>query len=122
MRTNVQIIYRKIDHSDSVNSYITKRLAKIERIIDDITLCRVVIEAPHQDHHKGQRYHITVDLALPNQEIVVSNDHHDKSNHEDMYVALRDAFNALTKQVMSKVKRKAKAERLQPVFDVDECA
>ena len=111
MLRNTQVVYRKIDQSDSVDAYIEKKVTKLQRLVEEIILCRVVLEAPHQHHNKGKSYHVTIELVLPNLSIVVSNDHHDKGDHEDLYIALRDAFTAINKQVITKVKRKPSRER-----------
>lgn len=40
-----------------------------------------------------------IDLGVPNKQIVISRDHHDRQSHEDLYVALRDAFDVAKRQL-----------------------
>lgn len=50
-----------------------------------------MVEAKHH-HHKGNLYHVRIDITTPRNELVVSREHHDE--HENVYVAIRDAFNS----------------------------
>ena len=54
----------------------------------------VVVEAPHKHHHQGKQFNVRIDIGVPGNEIVVNRDH-----HEDVYVALRDAFDAAKRQL-----------------------
>lgn len=99
MQIPLQITFRHLDHSDAIETAIKEKAQKLELFASDITSCRVVVEAPHQHHHKGRIYTVTVDITLPGEEIVASR-HPDKHHaHEDVYVAIRDAFNAAQRQL-----------------------
>jgi len=74
-------------------------MAKLEQFCDHIIGCRVAVEAEHHHQHQGNLYKIRIDLSVPHKQIVVSRDHHDKQSHEDIYVALRDAFEAAKRQL-----------------------
>lgn len=95
----VQITFRDIETSDAVAARIEERAKRLERINKRIVGCHVVVAAPHRHAHKGTLYSIQIDLTLPGGELVVNREHHDKHAHEDAYVAIRDAFNAMEKQL-----------------------
>jgi cold shock CspA family protein len=62
--------------------------------------CRIAVEAEHHHHHhQGNQYHIRIDITTPHKKFVISREHYDKQSHEDIYVAIRDAFNATTRQL-----------------------
>jgi cold shock CspA family protein len=61
--------------------------------------CRVVVEAPHRHREKGNLFHLGIDLKIPGKELVVTKEHHDNHAHEDIYVVVRDAFNAMQRQL-----------------------
>lgn len=58
----------------------------------------MVIGSPHQHHHQGHAYGVRVELGVPGRELVAMSSMEDPS-HEDVYVALRDTFAALTRQL-----------------------
>ncbi|HTQ99944.1 MAG TPA: ribosome-associated translation inhibitor RaiA [Candidatus Acidoferrum sp.] len=101
MISNTQVLFRGIESSPSVEEIVHKRLEKLERYSDKIQSLKVVLEAPHQHHHKGRVWHVSVEALIPNHDIVVAHDHHDNHAHEDIYVAIRDAFNAIERRLKS---------------------
>lgn len=99
MQVPLEITFRGIPHSDAVATKIREKAAKLEQFYDHIISCRVAVEAEHHHQHQGNLYKIRIDLSVPQKQIVVSRDHHDKQAHEDCYVALRDAFEAAKRQL-----------------------
>lgn len=99
MHTPAQISFKGVPHSDAAESEIQRRLAKLEQVCPDIIGCHVVLTAAHRHHHQGNLYNVRIRLTVPDREIVVSNDQHDKHAHEDPYVAIRDAFDAARRQL-----------------------
>ncbi len=94
MQTPLQITVRNIEHSDALETRIRDKAQKLEEFCKHIMSCRVVVEAPHKHHHQGKQFNVRIDIGVPGNEIVVNHDH-----HEDVYVALRDAFNAAKRQL-----------------------
>ena len=99
MISDTQVLFRGIEHSQAVEDAVHKRLSKLERFSDEIHSLRVILESPHNNHHKGKVYHVGVEAFIPNHDIHVSHEQHDKHEHEDIYVAIRDAFNALERRL-----------------------
>jgi ribosomal subunit interface protein len=99
MQIPLQITFRGISHSDAVEAKIREKANKLDKFHPHIISCRVAVEAEHQHHHQGNQYHIGIDITTPNKELVISKEHYDKQAHEDIYVAIRDAFNAATRQL-----------------------
>jgi len=100
----LQITFRNIDASPAVEAKIRERARELEQFFDRIVSCRVVIEAPNRRRH-GDLYHIRVDLKVPGNEIVVKRDPPEHHAHEDIYVAVRDSFDAVRRQLEDHVRR-----------------
>jgi ribosomal subunit interface protein len=111
MISDTQVLFRGLDHSPAVEEAVHKRVAKLQRYSDEIQSLRVILEAPHNNHHKGKVYHVGVEALIPNHDIVVTHDQHDKHSHEDIYVAVRDAFNALERQLKAVYEKHEKQRR-----------
>jgi ribosomal subunit interface protein len=99
MQLPLQITFRGIDPSDYVERRIRAKVTELERFHDRITSCRVTVEAAHHHHHKGNLYSVRVDIRLPDKEIVAGHERHNDHAHEDVYVAIRDSFNAAVRQL-----------------------
>jgi ribosomal subunit interface protein len=94
MQLTPQIALRNISLSKAIEANISKHVAKLDEFYDRITNCRVTIEVPHRHHHQGNLYHIRIDLTVPGGELVVKRDPPEHQAHEDIYVAIRDAFDS----------------------------
>lgn len=117
MQIPLQITYRNVDQSDAIEARIREKAKKLERFAEHITSCRVTVEAPHKHHHKGKTYAVKIDVTLPGEEIVASRHPDQHQAHEDIYVAIRDAFHAVRRQLEDYVRRsrnKVKTHVVQP--------
>lgn len=101
----LQITFRNMDRSDAVEDRVRELTAKLERFFDHITSCRVMIEALERRHRKGRMFHVRVELGVPGTEIVASRHPREKHAHEDLHVAIRDAFDAAQRQLEDYARR-----------------
>ena len=104
MQSPLEISFRNMDRSDAVEARVRENAEKLEQVFDRITSCRVVVEATHRHHHKGNLYHVSIDHA-----------------HEDVYVAVRDAFKAARRRLEDHAERRAgkvKTHEVPPTEDV----
>lgn len=99
MQVPLQITFRGMEGSTAIEEKVRDRVDKLGRSYDRITSCHVLIEAPHAHHQKGGIFHVRIDLIVPHGEIVVSRDNDQNHAHEDVYVAVRDAFEAAQRQL-----------------------
>ena len=106
MAMPVQITFRKMTPSPYVRARIRERAEKLVRFHDRITTCRVVVEAPHRHHHKGKLYAIAVEVRLPGANLTSHRNPGGHHAHEDIYVAMRDAFDAIERQIQDYARRK----------------
>jgi len=99
MKMPLEITFRDMPRSEAVEAKIREKAAKLDEFYDQIMSCHVVIEAPHSHHHQGNLFHVSIDLTVPNGEIVVNRDPKEHHAHEDAYVAIRDAFKAARRKL-----------------------
>lgn len=109
MSNEFQIVFHNIDQSDAITEAVQKRVDKLRRYCSDIIGGRVVLDSPHNNHHKGKVYSVALELQTPNKPVMVTQEQHDNHAHEDLYVAIRDAFNAAERQLKSVDKKHRKA-------------
>ncbi len=99
MQVPIQISFSNMDASDAVRARIEELAAKLDRFHDRIISCRVVVRAPNRRQHKGKLYHVSIDVNVPGREIVINREAPQHQAHQDVYVAIRDAFEALVRQL-----------------------
>ncbi len=100
MTIPLQITFRDMPLSDAVEQRIREKAVKLERFNDRILGCHVVVEMPQRHKHQGKLHSVRIDLTVPGRELAVN-----RVEDEDVYVAIRDAFNAALRQLESFVER-----------------
>ena len=101
MKLPLEVVFRNMDRSQTLEDTIREKADKLDRYFDRIMSCHVVVEADHRRHNKGNLYNVRIDLTVPNRELAVSRDPGNQHAHEDPYVAVRDAFDAMAKQLQA---------------------
>ncbi|MFQ5464473.1 MAG: HPF/RaiA family ribosome-associated protein [Thermodesulfobacteriota bacterium] len=117
MQQPVQITFRNMKPSEALKTAVRNEAEILDTICDQIVHCRVVVEAHHKHHHKGNLYHVRVDLTVPGSELVVSREPGEHHAHEDVYVAVRDAFVAASRELeryVSRSRRDVKTHEVPP--------
>jgi ribosomal subunit interface protein len=94
MQIPLQISYRGMQSSAALDAAVREKAAKLEQFHARIMSCRVVLEQPGRHQQQGKQFVVHIDLTVPGGEIAVNRDH-----HEDVYVALRDAFDAARRKL-----------------------
>jgi len=100
MELPLQVTLRDVSPSEAVEGYIRERAAKLDAFYDRIMGCRVVVEAPVRHHRKGGPFKVRIDLTVPGDELVVN-----RQSDEDLYVAIRDAFDAMRRRLEDYARR-----------------
>jgi ribosomal subunit interface protein len=110
MSIQLQITFRGMEPSDALEARIREKIEWLERFYDRLMRCHVVVEAPHQHARNGNQYCAQIELTIPGAPpITVDRAHHDKHEHEDVYVAVRDAFAAALRHLQDRVQRQGRS-------------
>lgn len=100
MRIPLELALGDVVHPEFVEQSVREHVAKLERVYDGATRCRVSVDAPHAHRRSGRHYEVRVELTVPGDTLVVS-EHTGRSDaHEEVHVALRDAFKGLERQLL----------------------
>ncbi len=99
MQIPIQITFRHMDPSPTLETKVRDRATKLEQFHPRLMSCRVVVEQEHRRHHQGNLFLVRVDLTLPGHELVAGHESPKHQAYEDPYVAVRDAFDSLQRQL-----------------------
>lgn len=106
MELPLQITFRHMEPSAAIEARIHEYAQKLERFYDHVVSCRVVIEAPHKHHYKGRVYHARIDVTVKDGKLMATREPEHNHAHEDVYVAIRDSFEAIRRQLNAYVSRR----------------
>jgi ribosomal subunit interface protein len=110
MQLPVHIQFHGLNPSDALEARANEHAHKLESFASDIIACRVDIELSQKHMHQGRPFGVRIDLTLPGQELVVN-----RVQHEDVYVALRDAFDSMKRQLEDHVRKRRGQQKQHPV-------
>ncbi|MBI1820524.1 MAG: HPF/RaiA family ribosome-associated protein [Nitrospirae bacterium] len=94
MKIPLQITVHNLSLSEAAEIDIREKAANLDSLYPNITGCRVVVDAPHRHQQKGVLYNVRIDLTVPGKEFIIR-----REAHEDVYVSIRDAFDAARRQL-----------------------
>ena len=100
MQLPLQITSRNMSLSEAAEQTIREKAGKLDQFHDRITSCQVIVECPHRHNHQGVLYNVHVRISIPGKDIVVK-----REPDEDLYVAIRDAFDAARRQMQDQTHR-----------------
>lgn len=95
MQLPLQISFRRVDPSAAIEEKVREKSSQLDKFAERIMSCRVVVEAPHQHHRKGNLYLVRIDITIPGGEIVVNRESPQHVEYVDINVALRGTLPAL---------------------------
>lgn len=100
MKVPVQIAFRGFEGTAALEADVRERVERLERYSQDVVACRVEIERLDRHAQQGQPYVVRLAVTLPGHELVVN-----QQPDENLQVALRDAFDAMRRQVEDRMRR-----------------
>ena len=95
MDVPLELAFHNLEASEAVEARVRERVAKLEKMFPRLVACRVVVEAPHKQHQKGNIFRVRIEMSVPGDDLVVSkepNRAHERFADPDVYTVLKDAF------------------------------
>lgn len=118
MQTEPRIAFQNMDSSPALEVDIRQRIAKLEEFHARMIGCSVVVQAPHRHSRQGKIFEVRIDISIPGEDIAVTREAGLNHAHEDVHVALRDAFDAARRLLEDRQRREA-PHRSKRHADVD---
>jgi len=105
MQVPLRITFQEMDASPAVEARVRERVDALEKFFPNIVSCHVAVESSARRHRKGKMYSLRIVLTVPGKEIVVNREPPEHHAHEDILVAVRDAFDAAQRQLQDYARR-----------------
>ncbi len=119
----LQVTFRGVEHSETIEGWIREEAAKLDEFYDHIMACRVLVELVNRRHKSGSLYHLRIDLTVPGGELIVKREPNlhgsmqdigEERNakcletnipHRDLRQAIDDAFKAMGRRLEDYARR-----------------
>jgi ribosome-associated translation inhibitor RaiA len=99
MSLSTQITWRGMEPSAALEARIREMAQGLEKFSSNMIHCRVIIELPHKHGHQGRVYEVRIQITTSGARLSAQHEHRERHSHEDPYVAVRDAFRAVRRQL-----------------------
>jgi ribosome-associated translation inhibitor RaiA len=96
MSIALEIDFRHLPPSPAIEAAIRQRVERLDRFHPKLMSCRVIVDAAHRHQGRGP-YSVHLVAQVPGRTLSVSHDR--GGDREDFYITLRDAVDALRRQL-----------------------
>lgn len=117
MQVPLRVTFRHMETSPALEARIRARAAELEQFSSRITACHVTVEKLNRRHRQGDVFEVRIELVMPGRKIAIGRDRGLDHAHEDAHVAVRDAFDALRRQLQDHVRESRGEGKLHAVPD-----
>lgn len=100
----LEIAFHNVESSDALEAEIRERFAKLEKLYDRLTSCRVSVEGLHKQHRTGNIYEVHIVMQVPGGELAATKPPQkvkERFQNPDIYTSLREAFDNAERQLIS---------------------
>lgn len=102
----LEVTFRNMARSDAIEAAVRERAAKLDRFHSRIMSCHVIVEELHRrSRTAGTVYHVRVDVTVPGRELVAHKEPAPQRFQEDVYIAIRDAFDQMGRELEDYARR-----------------
>ncbi len=97
MSIPTEITFHELEASPAAEAAIERWVARLEQIHDRILHAHAIVSVPHR-HGRHREFEVHLKLDISGAEIVTR-----LARHEDVYVAIADAFRAARRQLLDEL-------------------
>src|ERR1043166_7055566 len=106
MQLPVKISYRGLEKSDQIDDLVLEYAARLERFCDHINRCDVATKQRTHAHHKGNPYHVRIDVTVRGRhELVAREERMDNGTHQPLNKVIHDAFKTMERELRRVVEK-----------------
>lgn len=110
MKLPLQVVFHDMAASPALEAQARRKVRHLERFRHDIMGCRVDVALLHKHRNQGRPFGVRLHLTVPGHEFTV-----DRVQDEDVYIALREAFADMRRQLEQSLARTRGNEKQHPV-------
>jgi ribosome-associated translation inhibitor RaiA len=101
----LQIMLHGIGSSPAIERTLRRKLSWLRRYDPRILGCRVTVEVPHRHRRQGRLYSVRIEVTVPGGAVSATRNPPLDHAHEDLRVAIHDAFDSVRRELMDDARR-----------------
>jgi ribosome-associated translation inhibitor RaiA len=100
MQSPIEVNFKDVRKTDTVESLIHEKVTKLERICGRIVSCRVTVEKTNHHQRTGSPFRVCVDMIVPpGHELIVKHKSTKGDLHDSLSNVLREVFSSAARQL-----------------------
>jgi len=101
----VDVTFRNLEPSSAIETIVRRKAVKLRQVARRLMNCRVVVGLPNRRHRQGKLFVVTIELGMPSGSLWINRTPPEDHRHEDVHVAIQDAFDSARRRLQDAVKR-----------------
>lgn len=116
MQIPPEITYRDVEKTNTLDTLVNEKIAKLERLCDYINGCHIAIEKIHDRPRSGSPYRVRIDITVPpNHELVADSTPSEQNQYVEVDTVIRDAFSKIERQLKELTQKQRESEKTKGV-------
>lgn len=100
MKQPFELRFLGTEASPALASAAREKAHKLDQFCADIISCKTSIELMHKHRQQGRQFAVRIEVTMPGHELNIT-----RVDDEDVYVALRDAFDGMKRKIEDAVRQ-----------------
>lgn len=101
MAIPTEIKFHGFRKSDAIEAAVHRWVTRLELVYDRILRVEVRLDQPHRSHRQGREFEVHIHVEVPGADIITRH-----ARHEDVYIAIADAFRATRRQMLDQIEHR----------------
>lgn len=115
MKVPLEIAFKGIRNTDELDALIREEAAKLERVCDYISSCRVIVEMRQKHQTVGNPYRVRIDMTVPpGHELVVKREPSQGDMHDPVEIVIKNVFVSAVRQLRKLVEQQRGDTKVHP--------
>jgi ribosome-associated translation inhibitor RaiA len=65
MEVPMEIVFRDVERTPEIDRLIEKKVARLDRVCNNLISCRIAIEQPQKHQRQGNPYRVRIEMRIP---------------------------------------------------------
>jgi ribosomal subunit interface protein len=111
----IEISFTGTDASESIKQLVDEEAAKLERVCDHISSCRVAVDKHPRPQRSRNPWRVRVEVHVPPRHTLVAvHEPHESNVHEPLSVVVKHTFDSMRKQLRKLVEKQQRHVKTHP--------
>lgn len=110
MNVGLELSVQGVGRDPELESLVREQVAKLEKVCDQLSSCRVAVERPHQHERSGSPFRVRVEMTVPpGHDLAVVSNPLDHDMHENLSTVVIATFKVARRRLQKLVDRQHEA-------------